>query len=148
MRVSVRTWLVYSICLIHISLSNSEIYITHHTGLHYCLELLAYERHCAATRFLLDFFFVCVMSPSGGTHISEVEGNLQVVPEQVGKVRVHVQHLQQVISEDLVKVAVGQSPDISVRFTRPSVQIDCFTKYVVLAYGSIGNTKEEQGETL
>lgn len=92
--------------------------------------------------------FVCVTSPSGGTHISEVEGNFQVVPEQVGEVGVHVQHLQQVVSEDLVKVAVGQSPDISVRFARPSVQIDCFTKYVILSYRSISKTKDERGGEL
>lgn len=86
-----------------------------------------------------------VSSPPAGTHISEVEGNFQVVPEEVAEVGVHVQHLQQVISEDLVKVAVGQSPDISVRFTRPSVQVDRLAKYVILSCRNSSKTKYEQG---
>lgn len=84
-------------------------------------------------------------SPPGGTHISEVEGNFQVVPEQVGEVWVHVQHLQQVISEDLVQVTVGQSPDVSVGFTRSSVQIDRFAKYVILTCRNSSKTKDKQG---
>lgn len=83
---------------------------------------------------MLGWFFLGVISPPGGTHISEVEGNFQVVPEQVREVGVHVQHLQQVISEDLVKVAVGQSPDVSVGFPRPPEQVDGFTKDVVFSY--------------
>lgn len=90
------------------------------------------------------YCFLGVTSPSGGTHISEVEGDLQVVPEQVGEVGVHVQHLQQVVSEDLVKVAVGQSPDIGVGFPRPPVQIDRFAKYVVFSCGSIGKNKKDK----
>lgn len=86
-----------------------------------------------------------VSSPPAGTHISEVEGDFQVVPEQVGEVGVHVQHLQQVVPEDLVKVAVGQSPDIRVGFTRPSVQVDRLAKYVVLSCRNGGETKDERG---
>lgn len=78
--------------------------------------------------------FICVTSPSGGTHISQVEGDFQVIPEHVCEVGIHVQHLQQIISQDLVKVAVGQSPDIRAGFTWPPVQTDGFTEDVVLSY--------------
>lgn len=72
--------------------------------------------------------------PSGGTHISQVEGDLQIVPEHVSKVGIHVQHLQQVFSLDLVKVAVGQSPDVSAGLPRSSVQADGLAKDVVLSW--------------
>lgn len=49
-----------------------------------------------------------------GTYISEVEGDLQVGPEAVGEVRVHVQYLQQVVPQDLVQVTVRQSPHVCV----------------------------------
>lgn len=87
----------------------------------------------ARTVLTIRMLFVCVTSPSGGTHISQVEGNLQVVPEHVGEVGIHVQHFQQVVSQDLVKVAVGQSSDVSAWFTWPSIQTDGFTKDVVLS---------------
>lgn len=82
---------------------------------------------------IIRVFFLCVTSSSGGTHISQVEGDLQVVPEHVSEVGIHVQHFQQVVSQDLVKVAVGQSSDISTGFAWPSIQTDGFTKYVVLS---------------
>lgn len=85
---------------------------------------------------------LCVTSPSGGTHISQVEGDLQVIPEHVGEVRIHVQHLEQVVSQNLVKVAVGQSPDVGAGFTWPPIQADGFTKDVVLSYR---NQKERRG---
>ena len=78
--------------------------------------------------------FLCVTSPSGGTHISQVEGDLQVIPEHVGEVGIHVQHLQQVVSLNLVKVAVGQSPDVGAGFSWPPVQADGFPKDVVPSY--------------
>lgn len=87
--------------------------------------------------------FLRVASPSGGTHISQVEGDLQVVPEHIGEVGIHVQHFQQVVSQDLVKVTVGQSPDISARFTWPPIQTDGFSKDVVLSYGNHNRSKEE-----
>lgn len=75
-----------------------------------------------------------VTSPSGGTHISQVEGDLQIVPEQLREVRIHVQHFQQVVPQDLVKVAVGQSSDVSAGFPWPAIQTDGLTKDVVLSY--------------
>lgn len=66
------------------------------------------------------------------THIPQVEGNFQIVPEVVCELRVHVQHLQNIFSEYLVQVAVGQSSHISVGLTRPGVQVDWFSKDVVL----------------
>lgn len=77
--------------------------------------------------------FPCLTSPPGGTHISQVEGDLQVVPEHVREVGIHVQHLQQVVPQDLVEVAVGQSPDVGARFARPSVQADVLAENVVLS---------------
>lgn len=53
---------------------------------------------------------------SCATHVSQIEGDLQVVPEIVRKLRVHVEHLQDVFPEDLVEVAVGQSPHVGVGF--------------------------------
>lgn len=73
---------------------------------------------------LLD---VCV------THVSKVEGDLQVAPEMVRELRVHVQDLQHVLSVDFVQVAVGQGPHISVGLPRTSVQVDGFTEYIVLS---------------
>lgn len=65
-------------------------------------------------------------------YISEVEGDLQVGPEAVGKLWVHVEHLEQIVPLDLVQVAVGQSPDICARFPRPPVQTDGLAEDVVL----------------
>lgn len=87
--------------------------------------------------------FISVTSPSCGTHISQVEGDLQVVPEHVREVRIHVQHFQQVVSQDLVKVAVGQSPDVSAGFTWPPIETDGFTKDVVLSYRNHSKGKDE-----
>lgn len=76
--------------------------------------------------------FLFLASPPGDTHISQVEGDLQVVPEHVREVGIHVQHLQQVVPQDLVEVAVGQSPDVGARFARPSIQADVLTEDVIL----------------
>lgn len=67
------------------------------------------------------------------THISQVEGDFQVVPEVVCELRIHVEHLQNIFSEDLVEVAVGQSPHISVGFSRTGVQVDRLAEDVVLS---------------
>lgn len=40
------------------------------------------------------------------THVSEVEGDFQVVPEVISKLRIHVQHLLNIFSQNLMKVAV------------------------------------------
>lgn len=67
-------------------------------------------------------------------HITEVEGDFQVVPEVVGELGIHVQHLQNVFSEDFMEIAVGQSPHISVGLTRPGVKVDGLAKDVVLPW--------------
>jgi len=84
------------------------------------------------------------LSPCSIAHISQVEGDLQVVPEHIGEVGIHVQHFQQVVSEDLVKVTVGQSPDVRTGFTRPPIQTDGFPKDVVPSYGNHIKWKEEE----
>lgn len=84
-----------------------------------------------------------LMCSSGGTYISQVECDLQVGPELVSEVRIHVHHLQQVLSLDLVKVAVGQSPDVRAGFAWPPIKTDGFTKDIVLPYRQHSNRKEE-----
>lgn len=66
------------------------------------------------------------------THISEVEGDLQVTPEVVGELRVHVQHLQHIISVDLMEVTVGQRSHVCVGFPWSSVQVYGLAEYIVL----------------
>lgn len=90
--------------------------------------------------------YLCATSPSGGTHISEIEGDLQVVPEHVGEVGIHVQHFQQVVSQDLVKVAVRQSPNVSTGFTWPPIQTDGFPKDIVLSYRNHSKRKGKHGK--
>lgn len=68
------------------------------------------------------------------THIPEVEGDFQVIPEMVRKLRVHVQHLQDVLSEDLVEVAVGQRPHVGVGLARSRIQVDGLAEDVVLPW--------------
>lgn len=84
--------------------------------------------------FLVCQSIACVTAPSGGTHISQDERDLQVVPKGVCKVRIHVQHLQQVVPQDLVKVAVGQGPDVGAGLPRPPVETDGFAEDVVLSW--------------
>lgn len=67
------------------------------------------------------------------THISQVEGDFQVVPEVVCELRIHVEYLQYIFSEDFVEVTVGQSPHISVGFSRAGVQVDRLTEDVILS---------------
>lgn len=70
---------------------------------------------------------------SGGTHISQVEGDLQVIPKRVREVGIHVQHFQQVVPQDLVKVAVGQGPDVSAGLPWSLTETDRFSKDVILS---------------
>lgn len=51
------------------------------------------------------------------THVSEVEGDFQVVPEMICKLRIHVENLQNIFPKDFVEVTVGQRPHVSIRFT-------------------------------
>lgn len=75
---------------------------------------------------LVDLWtYVCV------TDISEVKGDLKITPEEVWELRVHVQHLQHILSVDLMKVAVRQSSNISVWLPRTSVQVEGLTEYIV-----------------
>lgn len=84
--------------------------------------------------------------PSGGTHISQAEGDFQIIPEHVAEVWIHVKHFKQVIPEDLVKVAVGQSPDVRTGFPWPSIQIDGLTKDVILSYIKHSKRKDTHGD--
>lgn len=114
-------------------------FVATHGAIEQCFVEFTVHRHIKCHRTVS----LCVTSPSGGTHISQVEGDLQVVPEHFGEVGIHVQHFQQVVSQDLVKVAVGQSPDVSAGFPRPPVQTDGFAKDVVLSCRSHSERKDE-----
>lgn len=67
------------------------------------------------------------------THISQVEGDLQVTPEVVGEVRVHVQYLEQVVPLDLVQIAVGEGAHICAGLAGPCVQTNGLAEDVILA---------------
>lgn len=68
------------------------------------------------------------------THIPQVEGDLQAGPEVVRELGVHVQHLQQVVSVDLVQVAVGEGPHVPVGLPRARVQVQRLSEDVVLPW--------------
>lgn len=68
------------------------------------------------------------------THIPEVEGDLQVVPEMFCKLRIHIKNLQNIFSKYFVEVTVGQSPHIRVGFSWSGIQVDRLTKNVVLPW--------------
>lgn len=69
------------------------------------------------------------------SYISEVEGDFKVVPEVVGELGIHVQHFQDIFSEDFMEVTVGQSPHISVGFARSGIKVDWLAEDVVLPWG-------------
>lgn len=71
-------------------------------------------------------------------HIAQVERDLQVAPEMVREFRVHVQHLQNILSVDLVQVTVGQRSHVGVGLPRARVQVNGLTKYIVLPCGKGG----------
>lgn len=71
-------------------------------------------------------------SPQAQTHVPQVEGDLQLIPEGVCKGRVHVQHLQQVCSMDLMQVTVGQGAYICARFAWPGMKTGRLPKDVIL----------------
>lgn len=75
--------------------------------------------------YLLVFFL---------THIPEVEGDLQVLPKMFCKLGIHIKNLQNIFSKNFVEVTVGQSPHISVGFTWSGIQVDWFTKNIVLTW--------------
>lgn len=76
---------------------------------------------------------LCGTSPSDGTHISQVEGDLQVVQERISKVGVHVENFQEVVPEDLMKITVGQSSDVGAGLSWSPVEADGLAEDVVLS---------------
>lgn len=73
-------------------------------------------------------------------HVAQVEGDLEGAPEAVGELGVHVQHLEQVLTQDLVQVAVGESPNVRPRLPGPGVQVQRLPEGVVLTWGCGGVT--------
>lgn len=72
------------------------------------------------------FFHLCIVV------ISQVKGQLQIGEERVGKLRIHIQNLQQLFSLDRVQVTVAQSSHVCIRFTGFGVQVNHLSKYVIL----------------
>ena len=60
-------------------------------------------------------------------YFSEVEGDLQVPPEAFSEGRVHVQHLQDIVPLDTVKVTIGECPHVSIAMARLRVQVNGLT---------------------
>lgn len=68
------------------------------------------------------------------TYISQVKSYLQVPPEVVCKTRVHIQDLQQVVSQDAVQVTVGDGVHVCVRFSWLIIQVYGLPEDVILLY--------------
>lgn len=66
------------------------------------------------------------------THISEVEGDLQVAPEVFTELWIHVQDLLHVLPQDLVEVTVGQCSHVGIGLAWSSVEVDGLTKDIIL----------------
>lgn len=67
------------------------------------------------------------------TYISQIEGDLQIAPEVIGELWIHVQYLQNILSVDLVQVTVGKSSDVSVGLAWSGIQINGLTEYIILS---------------
>lgn len=68
--------------------------------------------------------------------ISEVKGQLQVGEEVVGELRIHVQHLQDLLPLDGVQVTVAQRPHVRAGFPRLGEQVDHLAEDVVLPWSN------------
>ena len=96
--------------------------------------------NCQDVQQTISEYFKChdiQINPRGrgvgrGTYVSQVEGDLQVPPEVLGELGVHVQHLLNVLSQDLVEVAVGQGAHVRVGLAGPRVKVDGLAEDVVL----------------
>lgn len=62
----------------------------------------------------------------------------------VGKLGVHVQHLQDLLPLDGVKVAVAQRPHVGARLPRLREEVDELAEDVVLAWRERGKEEEEE----
>ena len=51
------------------------------------------------------------------TYISEIKRNLQVLGESVGELRVHLENVQQIVTENFVQIAVGQGAYVTTRLS-------------------------------
>lgn len=71
--------------------------------------------------------------PHLGIFIAQVKRQLQVGQEVVGELRVHVQHLQDLVPLDGVQVAVAQRPHVGARLPRLGEEVDELAEDVVLA---------------
>ena len=71
----------------------------------------------------------------GGTHVAQVEGDLEVAREAVGELGVHLEHVQQVVARDLVQVAVRQRAHVAARLAHRRVTTHVLAEHVVLACG-------------
>jgi len=68
------------------------------------------------------------------TYVSEVKRDLQVLDKLLGKFRIHLEHVKEVVTVYLVKVTVGQSPHVTARLAYWLVQADVLSKNVILSW--------------
>lgn len=67
------------------------------------------------------------------TDIPEVEGDLEVPDELFGEFRVHLEDVEEVVTVDLVQVAVGQGSYVAARLADRLVLADVLAEDIVLA---------------
>ncbi|TNN50998.1 hypothetical protein EYF80_038800 [Liparis tanakae] len=107
-------------------------------GLHERSRRLSNTRHLAAClpaehpEVNRLHFLVRRTEALGYLILPEVEGQLQVGQEVVGELRVHVQHLQDLVPLDGVQVAVAERPHVGARLPRLGEQVDHLAEDVVL----------------
>lgn len=87
------------------------------------------------------------VQPHLGILVPQVKGQLQVGQEVVGELGVHVQHLQDLLPLDGVKVAVAQRSHVRARLPRLGEEVDELAEDVVLAWREqVEEEKEEEKE--
>ena len=67
------------------------------------------------------------------THVSQVDGDLQIADELDGELRIHLEDVEKIVPQDLVKVAVGQRAHVAARLADQLVLADVLSENVLLA---------------
>ena len=69
-------------------------------------------------------------------YVSKFEGHFEVGDKVFGKLWVHLENVEEVVSVDLVQVAVGERAYAAARLAHRLVLGDVLSKYIVLPYGN------------
>lgn len=85
-----------------------------------------------ALEYYCDVYDVMSMISLSGTHVSEVEGDLEVLGELLGELRVHLEDVQQVVAVDLMQVAVRQRTHAARGLADRRVQAHVLPEHIVL----------------